>query len=346
VAILLALVPPTRAGLSGGIGVMGDSYCDEYEFYPPDRSRARNWVEILATTRGLNFGELTRQSRGEPRNQGYAYNWARSDATTETLLSSGQHTGLAAQVARGEVSLVYVFIGGNDFINAMYTADPLAALEKVLPRAMENYKVAVRTILKASPDVKLVLGTVPEIRALPEFANPIREGRISVAVADAFSAAQGRYNAQIRSLVAAEPKAALVDLDLSTRIADRLSPNRLVVAGRKLDRLQTANDLDHFFLADVRHPGTLGQGLMARMFVETINAKFHAGIRPLYDQEVLALAVAAMSPTRTLASAPRDPAVGVADFIAAPRLAPPSVTPAPRSDVPSERTRSGSGPAR
>ena len=83
--------------------MLGDSYSDEYRFYPPDRTTARNWVEILASTRGLDFGPYAAESRGEPRNQGYAFNWARSDATTDDLIATGQHTGLAAQVARGEV---------------------------------------------------------------------------------------------------------------------------------------------------------------------------------------------------------------------------------------------------
>src|SRR3954469_25975604 len=124
-----------HAGSPGGVGVLGDSYSDEYQFYPPDRSTARNWVEILAATRGLNFGEYSPSSRGEPRNQGFAYNWARSDATTDSLLAAGQHTGLAAQVSSGEVSLVFVFIGGNDFINAMKSSDPAGALADMLPRA-------------------------------------------------------------------------------------------------------------------------------------------------------------------------------------------------------------------
>ena len=84
IAAVLLLTPPyaARAGMPGGIGVLGDSYSDEYQFYPPDRSTARNWVEILAATRGLDFGRFDDESRGEPRNRGFAYNWARSDATT------------------------------------------------------------------------------------------------------------------------------------------------------------------------------------------------------------------------------------------------------------------------
>ena len=118
--------PACCAGESGkvtAIGVLGDSYSDEYQFYPPDRSTAQNWVEILASARGLNFGRYSAESRGEPRNQGFEFNWARSDATSTDLITSGQHTGLAAQVASGEVRVVVIFIGGNDFIYALQSRD-------------------------------------------------------------------------------------------------------------------------------------------------------------------------------------------------------------------------------
>src|SRR6202007_1681292 len=63
-------------GTAVTVGALGDSYTDEYRFYPPDRSRARNWIEILAANRGIRFGPFTTKSRGSPRNQGFAFNWA------------------------------------------------------------------------------------------------------------------------------------------------------------------------------------------------------------------------------------------------------------------------------
>jgi hypothetical protein len=247
-------------------------------------------VEILAASRGLDFGPFDARSRGEPRNQGYAFNWARSDATTEDLIRTGQHTGLAAHVARGAVNIVVIFIGGNDFINALKAADPVAALGRVLPRALDNHRAAVRTIRAASPWVKVVLVTIPDVRHLPEFAGLLRAGRLPSTVADSFTSAIRRYNAQIRSSAASDPRFALIDLDLATCAANLVSEDYVLVAGRWLDRRHPGNGPDCFFLADVRHPGTLGQGLMARMFIEVVNARFDAGIAPLEPQEVLALA--------------------------------------------------------
>ncbi len=298
VAVLL-LVPHTiaRAGMLGGIGILGESYSDEYAFYPPDRSTARNWVEILAATRGLDFGRFNEEGRGEPRNGGFAYNWARSDATTEDMIATGQHTGLAAQVARGEVKLAFVFIGGNDFINALKSPDPEAALAATLPRALANHRLAVEVLLAADPEVRLVLATLPDIRHLPEFAGPIADGRIPRRRVASFSAAIARYNAQIRAMAASDPRVALADLDLATRAANLVSARYALVGGRHLDRLHPANDLDHFFLADVRHLGTIGQGLIAQLFVNVVNAEFDAGIEPLTDAEILSYARSHASPS-------------------------------------------------
>ncbi len=114
-ALLLSPATAARADFHHGIDAMGSSTTEEYQFQGGPRATARNWVEILDATRGLNFGGFTAESRGEPRNQGYAYDWGRVGATTAGLLSQGQHTGLAAQVASGEVTLAVLWIGTNDF---------------------------------------------------------------------------------------------------------------------------------------------------------------------------------------------------------------------------------------
>jgi phospholipase/lecithinase/hemolysin len=297
---LLAPFSTAQAGPPGAIGVIGDSYSDEYQFYPPDRSTARNWVEILAATRGLDFGGFSTAGRGEPRNQGFEYNWARSDATTDDMIATGQHAGLAAQVARGEVGLVMVYIGGNDFINALKAPDPSAALADVLPRALANHRAAVETLRAASPDVKIVLATLSDIRNLPEFGRPIREGQIPPEVADAFTAAIKEYNAQIKATAAGDRRVAVMDLDMTTRFANLVCRDRVVVDGLRMDRANPGNTLDHFFLADWRHPGTIGQGLLAKLFVDTINAKFGAGVAPLGEHEIVsfARAVPAWPPSR------------------------------------------------
>jgi hypothetical protein len=215
--------PSDDAGGSGGV-VLGDSYSDEYRFYPPDRTTARNWVEILAEVRGLNFGRLTTKHRGEPRNQGCEFNWARSDATTADLIATGQHAGLAGQVVRGEIAVVVSFIGGNDFINALLSDNPTAVLELVLARASANLRLVLETILKASPSVQVLLATLPNILELPEFALPLRAGRIPASVAREYTEAIRRYNLQIRKTALRHPQVAPLDLALLVQLAPARTP--------------------------------------------------------------------------------------------------------------------------
>ena len=327
-ALVLLLTPFTiaRAESFGGIGILGDSYSDEYQFYPPDRATARNWMEILAETRGLDFGGFSAQGRGEPRNQGYEYNWARIDATTEDMIATGQHSGLAAQVAAGKVGLVFIFIGGNDFIHALESPDPDGALVRVAPRVLVNFRTGVETILAASPGVKVVVGTIPDIRHLPEFDAPIRAGQLPRARADAYTAAISRYNAQIRALAANNPRVALLDLDVVTKLANLVSHDRTLIAGRTLDRTRASNDLDCFFLADARHPGTIGQGMIAKLFVDAINARFNAGVSPLDDGEILHVAT-------TLRPVPGDQKLHAANTGELTAMRSPAAT-GPRADVP------------
>lgn len=159
VALLFIPAANAQADLLHGIGAVGSSTTDEYQFYPP-RSMARNWVEILAETRGWNFGSFTTEFRPEPRNQGYEYNWARSRATTATLLTQGQHTGLATQVAAGDVTLAFVWIGNNDFRAVLNASPPPPHLPPtVVPEAVANTITALNTILGADPNVRVVVAT-------------------------------------------------------------------------------------------------------------------------------------------------------------------------------------------
>jgi phospholipase/lecithinase/hemolysin len=283
-----------------GMGVLGDSYSDEYRFYPPDRTSARNWVEILADLRRADFGPFSPSTRGEPRNQGYAYNWARSDATTVDLIRTGQHTGLAAQVARGEVKYVFICIGGNDFIAAMKAREPLKALEEALPRAIAHYRTAVKTILEAHDEARVVVATLPDIRHLPEFADPIESGAIPARIVDAFTAAMDEFNNEIRRQTNGCRRLALLDFDRTARVVNMLGCDTISIGGLKLDRRHPSNDPGHFFLADGRHPGTFGQGFMAQMIVDVLNTQFQAGIKPLSHEEVRSYAqsIAPGSPPR------------------------------------------------
>lgn len=286
--VLLLTAPCSAQGeLPLGIGVLGDSYSDEYQFYPPHRTQARNWVEILAKARGLNFGAFSQASRGEPRNQGFAHNWARSDAETGDVIRAGQHTGLAEQIARGDVGAVVVFTGGNDFIHALSASEAERHVARVLDCAISNFDVIVETLLQAGPRVQVFVATVPDILDLPEFATRLRAGTLSQATASAYSKAVKSYNRHLRARAMPGGRISLIDLALDVQLARRPDPDSVIVAGRRLDRIHPANADDHAFLADSRHIGILMQGELANHIIDALNARLHLGIKPLSVDEIL-----------------------------------------------------------
>ena len=295
---------------AGGVGVLGDSYSDEYRFYAPHREAARNWVEILHATRGVDFGPYQAESRDEPRNSGFAYNWARSGATSADMIASGQHSGLAEQVRRGEVGMAVVMVGGNDFIAALRASDPRSALEGLSGRVLANLRTAQEALLDASPGVRVAMATVADVRDLPEFRDLIRSGAIPPASAALAGSEIEALNVAIRRLASdpARPpdrgRVAVFDFAAINRVSRLISSRSVFVGGRRIDRERIGDAPDRLFLADARHLGTAGQGMIAKYLVECLNARFDAGIAPLGDREILSLAeaVAQASPATTSAA--------------------------------------------
>lgn len=299
VALALGASDDCRAGgWRGGVGVLGDSYSDEYRFYPPHRARARNWVEIAAETRGVDFGPFSGEDRGTPRHAGYAYNWARSGATTADAIAEGQHTGLAAQVARGEVGLVWVFLGGNDFLEALRSSDAEAELSLAADRAIANLETILGTLRGADRSVPILVATVPDVMELPELAGDLQSGVMSRSRATAATAAVRRFNERVRSIPARDGRVFVVDLFLSQQVARMVAPDAMRVAGRRVSREVAGDEYECLFLADGRHAGTVAQAMIARLFLATVNKHLDAGIRPLTDEEIIqyAMRVPAASP--------------------------------------------------
>ena len=279
------------------LGELGDSISDEYRFYAPDRSTAKNWVEILSATRHVRFGPYSPMSRGEPRDSGFAYNWARSDATSDDMVRN-QLPGLADQVRRGQVNLVSILIGGNDFLhyatgfNAFAPptlAEVQAGLAKVEARADDNLTTAIRTIMAASPNVKVAIATLPDIRTFPAVAVVAGYPTIKPLV-DALGPYLDKYNARVKALAAEEPgQVAVVDLNaLYASLAQAsAATGKLQIGNQSIDVRTPSDDPRHIFLADGTHIGTVGQGLIANQFVQAYNSAFGTNIRPLRAQEIL-----------------------------------------------------------
>ena len=270
----------------GGVGVLGDSYADEYQFYPPNRAAARNFVEQLAEDRKFDFGAFASDAaaRAEPRNAGFAFNWARSGDTSADMIAHGQHTGLAAQVAAGEVKTVFLFIGGNDFRGVFTAADPVAAVQAVVPTILANIDTAVQTLLAANPNVRVVIGTVPAVGILPEARGAVDAGILPLALVDAVDQAADALNVQIRQIAAQSDSIAVADVAaMVVRLVSRKRPH---LGKYRLDIDVPSDDPDHLFVGDGIHAGTLGQGLLANEFVKALRSEFGLKVKPLRNREI------------------------------------------------------------
>lgn len=277
-----------------GIGIMGDSLSDEYRaddarggIYGPN---TLNWVEQLSISRGLNFG--TWGTWGEPRRSGYEYNWARSGARAGILISTGQHTGLARQVAEGKVSIVVLWIGNNDFhpTNGTYeeiyngTLDDVQLQEKI-DQVLADITTAMDTILDAGP-VKMIVMDIGDKSLDPATQKLYPDDAKLQRVTDAIQ----EVNAGIKAL-AHDRGVVFVDTNrVGLSILNRIDLNGYLRVGDQKINFLTRGDDPHYMQLDdfSGHPGTVASGLVANMvFIEPLADNFGIIIPPLTDEEIL-----------------------------------------------------------
>jgi lysophospholipase L1-like esterase len=282
-----------------GIGVLGDSYSDEYQFYAPDRSTARNWVEQLAEDSNARFGDFSLIDPAGPRNAGCEYNWALSGATSSDLITAGQALGAAAEAATGHIDLVTIFIGGNDFrdvFGVLATQGPAAAqaaLMSAVPTVATNIAIAAGTILSpgvvaANPDVHVVLTTIPRLSYLPEVRAAVQAVPQIAPFVSAMDGAVGILNQQIHNIAAGSDRIAVADF--AGLVGQLFAARKLKVGNVELNRdalFNPSNDPTFMVLADGIHPGTIVQGLLANLYVQTANHAFGTQLEPLSTHDIL-----------------------------------------------------------
>ncbi len=289
----------------GAVGALGDSYTDEYQFYPPDQTHARGWVEILAYTQKANFGAFHQASRGEPRNQGFANDWARYGATSSEMVAQ-QLPGLTGQVAAGRIKYASIFVGGNDFLYYLQAAaanppSPAVAAQQIAAveaNAQTNLDTAVVTLLSANPKTRLVLTTVPALAELPVVRAAAITPQAQALVAGA-DAALDVYNANIRLIAATQPRVAVADLALESSALATAGPTASF-GGATITLTTASNNYHSFFLADGLHVGTVGQGIIANTIVAALDAKFGAGVNVFTPGGIVGLAQQVQYRTRNL----------------------------------------------
>ncbi len=281
-----------------GVAFMSASTIDEYRGTDNRGGQYAavtfNMMEQLVRLRGFNVGPWG--DWGEPRRTGYEYNWARSGATSYTLIQMGQHTGVAEQIARGDVTFVVIFIGANDFspvIGSTYTRiyDGRLSderLQKKIQDAIDAVTLATDTVLDAGAmGVAVFLFPHWNLDPAMELRFPDDAGRQRVE--DAIDA----VNEGIKAM-AAERNILLIDPNEYVReLMSQLDENGMLnVDGELLDFRNPGNEPHHARLADKSgHAGTILSGLMANEYVlKPLNAAYGTDIPLLTVEEILTVA--------------------------------------------------------
>jgi len=283
------------------LGAAGDSLTDEYaeETY----SYAKSWTTQLVLYRRVDMGPTAQQAGqaggtwGEPRRTGYAANWARYGADSTTLLSDGQHTGLASQVGPGGVSHAVLEIGTNDFspstsayFNIYWGFWSQSQIDSYVNAQIADIAAAVTTLDATGVGLALCncvdFGVAPVTRQL--FTNATRRNRVTAAIT--------RVNEGVEGL-ARQHRLVLVDVSgLATAILGTNTSLRQFLAIGNVDiQLFNRDTTSHSnplagFVDDGAHPHTTLQGVFANLMMTALNTGWGAAYSMFSDQEILGIA--------------------------------------------------------
>lgn len=288
---LVPSVTPVPVTLKG-MAILGDSQSDEYR--ADDwrgsnyASTTYNWVELLAKYRNINIGKWGR--REEPRRDGYEYNWARTGATTNSLIESGQHTGAAEQIKEGKVNVVVVFIGALDFApfmphgryEAIYSGNlSNSAQKRIINQVMADIKTIVYT-LKDAGDVRIILVKIPDWgnHLGVKVAFPFPQQRLLV------TEVVNETNEEIDQL-AQDENLQTVDInELYKELYTKGDNGVFTVDGVPIERVMLNNNPNNFYLDDGIHTGTVVNGFIANAIIAKLNTLLVNKIQPFSEKEI------------------------------------------------------------
>jgi ABC-type amino acid transport substrate-binding protein len=285
---------PSASDRRLAVAVLGDSFFDEFQ--GSDRRGGRyaavtfGPVELLVRNRGFDLGSWG--NWGEPRREGYEYNWARSGATSTTLIEMGQHTGAAAQVAAGAVSHVFIGIGANDF--SPYYGD---YYERIYSGNMDDDELAAK-VAAAVANVTLAVDTVQEAGAQGVAITLFTQWEMDPTLAQLYpdagrrsrvTAAIDAVNAGLLAMAATRSVAVVNQNEFGAALLPKLDAEGFYhLGGQRIDFLHHGDEPHHSRLGDRQHAGTIMNGLAANYyFIDTFNRAFGFDLLPLSDEEIL-----------------------------------------------------------
>lgn len=273
------------AGPRLSVGVIGDSFSDEYLLYPPHRSHARNWAELLHGLRRVDFGPFGAKRREAPQSKGFLYNLAKDGLSAAQAAQLGYADAMAAYVAAGKVDAVLIFIGGNDFVDAV-TGDADIDYAQLGADTLAAIQSMVATIEAAPGDAPIIVATLPDPGLLPVVAALNSTGLLSDGDLAALRASVETLDDTLKTSYQDDPRVRIADLTGPT--ATLLGHGQFVrIGGRRIDLIDAADDPYHLFLADGLHLGTIGQALIANVFLRALNQGRETKIRGFSGSQML-----------------------------------------------------------
>ena len=293
------------------LGAMGDSLTDEY-WDSGVSTYASNWVAQLVMFRNIDFGPTAAQAGvgtwGEPRRLGYKFNWARSGATSSTLLTEGQPAGCAAQFLSDGVSDAVLAIGPNDFnpfvssayINIYNNAWSAAQIQTYVNQSVSNIETALVTVKNAGMSVALANVVDPGLTPVVAATYTSASGR------DRVTAAIQAVNSGVKNL-AQKYQVPLMDwygfasavLGANTNLHATLKVGNVAMNLRGTD---SGTMPTNAFVSDGFHPNTVMQGMFANVVLQAFTSGYGANTALFSEQEILSHAGIAYGGADTLPS--------------------------------------------
>ena len=313
---LAAFIPPTTLQAAvGKLGAMGDSLTDEY-WDSGVATYATNWLGLVVMYRGVNMGPTAAQAGtntwGSPRNAGYKYNWALSGANSTTLLSEGQHTGLAGQAASDEVLTAVLAIGSNDFnpesssayLDIYFGFWSSAQIQMYVNQTLANVETALVTVRSAG--ISIVLANLLDPGSTPAvvtsiFSNATDRDRVDAAIQS--------VNAGLKNL-AQKYQVPLMDwhglekaiLGPNSSLHSTLKLGNVNLNLRGSDPGPPNSAPTNAFVSDGFHPNTAMQGIFANVVLQALDSGYGAGLALFSEREILSYALIPYGGSDTLLS--------------------------------------------
>ncbi|MGD9722468.1 MAG: PEP-CTERM sorting domain-containing protein [Pirellulales bacterium] len=233
-----------------------------------------NYPGILQDHRGLNFG-----GPGIP----YAVGYVGADAG-EILALGNQVDQTVAQILGGNVTLVTMTIGDNDYIDVgdQIAAGALAGAALTAFQAQVANDIATGVNELRAAGAAMVLGGFANIVYSPAAADieaiPIAKARLEGALSGGNDLVRDYANAQ-----------GIPYIDFFALQTDVYEAGVAEIGGVNL--ILTGYGADpHYFFQDPYHAGILVRGAIANLYLQAINAGYGTNIPLLTDLEILTLA--------------------------------------------------------